>query len=128
MARIGTKLCQNAFRAISDVSFFDLKKFFSAKNLNQKFCFSQFSRGFGGAGSKRTSKSTSASKFAPGTPVLTSVRPEIVKKGSCTASASPIATSGDWFGPGPIGGGGHVFNRLGGGLRGGWAISLIIKW
>ena len=50
------------------------------KNLDLKFRFSQFLRGFGGARGKRTSKSASASNFAPDTPILRSVRPKIVKK------------------------------------------------
>ena len=39
----------------------------SIKHFDWKFNFLQFSRGFGGAGSKRTSKSTSASNFAQDT-------------------------------------------------------------
>ena len=39
MARIGVKLCQNAFRTISDVSFFDAEQKFLAKFSYEKFRF-----------------------------------------------------------------------------------------
>ena len=48
LARIGTKLCQNAFRTIPNVLFFDAKKQKSAKFSDEKFCFSQIWRGFTG--------------------------------------------------------------------------------
>ena len=41
MARIGAKLCQNAFRTIPDVSFFDVKKQVSLKFFDELWCWSQ---------------------------------------------------------------------------------------
>ena len=64
MARIGAKLCQNAFRTIPDVSFFDTEKKISAKFSDQKNRFSLVWCGFGGATAERTSKSASSSNFA----------------------------------------------------------------
>ena len=83
MARIGAKLGQNSFQTIPDISFFDAPNKFPAKNLDHQIRFSLFLRGFGAARGKRTSKSASASNFAPDAPILRSVRPEIMKKGSC---------------------------------------------
>ena len=80
MARTGSKLGQNAFQAIPDVSFFDGDENFSAKFSVKKFSFSLFWRGFGEPMEKWTSKSASASNFAPDAPILRSVRPEIAKK------------------------------------------------
>jgi len=39
MARIGTKLCQNAFQTIPDVLSFEAKKLFFDKNLESKILF-----------------------------------------------------------------------------------------
>ena len=51
------------------------------KKKNESFAtFFDFLEGLGGAGGKRTSKSARASNFAPDTPLLRSVRPEIAKK------------------------------------------------
>ena len=79
MARIGTKLCQNAFQTIPDVSFFDAPpKTKSAKNLERKFRFSAIWREFWRATAERTSKSTSTSNFALDRLILRSVRPKNV--------------------------------------------------
>ena len=56
------------------------KKIEKKKSSKISQSFSMFSGGFGGAGGKRTSKSASASNFAPDRPILRSVRPKIVKK------------------------------------------------
>ena len=45
-APIGTKLCQNAFQTIPDVSFFDAGKFFSATFSDGNFGFLLIWRGF----------------------------------------------------------------------------------
>ena len=81
MARIGAKLCQNAFRTIPDVSFFDAEKIFSAKFLNQKFRFSLIWRGFGAATAERTSKSACSSNFALERLIQRSVRPKNLRFG-----------------------------------------------
>ena len=80
MARIGTKLRQNAFRTISDISFFDAEKKFSAKFLDGYFCFLLIWRGFWRATTIRTSKSAAASNLAQDRLILKSVRPKMVTK------------------------------------------------
>ena len=62
------------------------KKMFKTTKIN---LFSRFLSSFGGAGAKRTSKSTSASNFAPDTPILRSVRPNRGKKKMGTAETWP---------------------------------------
>ena len=78
MARIGTKLCQNAFQTISDVSFFDAEKIISAKISDWKFCFSPIWRGFGRATAERMSKSACSSNFALDRLIERPVRPKIL--------------------------------------------------
>ena len=79
-ARTATKLRQNTVQTIPNTSFFDVEKKISTKFSDRKISFSLILWGFGGAGGKRTSKSSSTSNFAPDTPVLRSVRSKIVKK------------------------------------------------
>ena len=76
MARIATKLCQNAFQTILDVSFFDAEKKFSAKISDQNFCFLLSWRDFGGATAEWTSKSACPSNFALDRLIERSVRPK----------------------------------------------------
>ena len=57
LARTATKLWENVFQTIPDVSFFDAKNFFSAKFSDEKFRFLWIWHGFGRATAKRTSKS-----------------------------------------------------------------------
>ena len=76
IARIDAKLCQNAFRTISDVSFFDAGKDFPVKFSDRKFHFSLILRGFGGATAERTPKSAALSNFALDSLILKSVRPK----------------------------------------------------
>ena len=79
MACAAAKLWENAFETIPDVSFRDAEKKMTKiwiANITSR----NFSRGFGGARGKRTSKSASASNFAQDTPILRSVRPKIAKK------------------------------------------------
>ena len=78
MARIGTKLCQNAFQTISDVSFFDAEKIISAKISDWKFCFSPIWRGFGRATAERMSKSACSSNFALDRLIERPVHPKIL--------------------------------------------------
>ena len=79
MARIGTKLSQNAFQTIPDVSFFDAEKNFLTKISDRNFRFLLIWPGFWRATAKRTSKSASGSIFALDRLILRSVRPNIVK-------------------------------------------------
>ena len=81
MARIGAKLCQNAFQTIPNVSFFDAEKFFSAKISDQKFWFSLIWRGFGRATAERMSKSACSSNFALDRLIERPVRPKILRFG-----------------------------------------------
>ena len=74
MARIGAKLCQNAFRTILHVSSFDAEKLFSAKFSDHNFRFSLIWRGFGRSTAERTSKSASTSNFALDRLILRSAR------------------------------------------------------
>ena len=64
MARIGAKLCQNAFQRIPDVSFFDAQKKVFGENSDREFRFSQIWCGFRRATAERTSKSACSSNFA----------------------------------------------------------------
>ncbi len=89
-APIGLKLCQNAFQTIPDVSFFDAEKKISAKFSDRKISFSMFWLGFSGATAKRTSKSDSASNFAPDTAFLRSVRLKIMKIDNQAGHARPL--------------------------------------
>ena len=82
MARIGAKLCQNAFRTILNVWSFHAKQFFSAKFSDQNFRFSLIWRGFGRSTAERTSKSASTSNFALDRLILRSVRPKNPEFGS----------------------------------------------
>ena len=82
MARIGTKLCQNAFRTILNVWSFHAENFFSAKFSDQNFRFSLIWRGFGRSTAERTSKSASTSNFALDRLILRSVRPKNPEFGS----------------------------------------------
>ena len=76
MARIGAKLCQNAFQTIPDISLFDAQNFRSAKFSDIFLCVSQILVGFGGRRVKRTSKSNASSNFALDLLIQRSVRPE----------------------------------------------------
>ena len=76
MAWIATKLCQNAFRTISDVSFFDAEQKKSSKMFDRNFHFSSIWRGFRRSTAERTSKSASPSNFALDRLILRSVRPQ----------------------------------------------------
>ena len=76
-APIGTKLCQNAFQTIPDVSFFDAEIFLSAKISDRKFRFSLIWCGFRGATAERSSKSASSSNFASDRLILRSMRSKI---------------------------------------------------
>ena len=78
MARIATKLCQNSFETISDISFFDAEKKKSAKFSDRKFCSSPIWRGFGRATAERMSKSACSSNFALDRLIERPVRPEIL--------------------------------------------------
>ena len=82
MARIGAKLCQNAFRTILNVSSFDAEKKKSAKFSDHNFRFSLIWRGFGRSTAERTSKSASTSNFALDRLILRSVRPKNPEFGS----------------------------------------------
>ena len=82
MARIGAKLCQNAFRTILHVSSFDAEKKKSAKFSDHNFRFSLIWRGFGRSTAERTSKSASTSNFALDRLILRSVRPKNPEFGS----------------------------------------------
>ncbi len=94
MARITTKLCQNAFQMIPNVSFFDAKKICFSNFFDQKFRFSPRRRGFGRPTDKRTSKSACGSNFALEPPFLRSVRPKFVKILIGTAEARFPTTAG----------------------------------
>ena len=76
LARIGAKICQNAFRTIPEISFFDAEKFFFAKFSDRKNYFSQILRGFGRRTAKWTSPSARASNFALDALILRSVWPK----------------------------------------------------
>ena len=78
MARIVTKLCQNAFQTISDVSFFDAEKNLSAQISDRKFCVSPTWCGFGRATAKRMSKPACSSNFALDRFIERPVRPKII--------------------------------------------------
>ena len=79
MARIGTKLCQNAFQTIPDISIFGEKKNFLTKVFGLENRFSPFWADFGGSTSKWTSKSGPSHFFALDEPILRSVRPKTSK-------------------------------------------------
>ena len=64
LARIGAKICENAFRTIPNILFFDAEKKFFAKFLDRKFFASLILQGFGRRTTKRTSPSARASNFA----------------------------------------------------------------
>ena len=78
MARIGAKLWENAFQTIPVVQFFDVGKKKRRFFFDRKFSFWSIWPSFGGARAKRTSKSSSASNFAPDTPILRSVPPKMM--------------------------------------------------
>ena len=44
LARIGAKICENAFRTIPEILFFDAKKFFSRNFWIENFIFANFAR------------------------------------------------------------------------------------
>ena len=78
----GSVWLQTLPKRVSDDSrhfIFLRQKILVGEYFGQTFCFSQFLLGFGGATAKRTSKSDSASNFAPDTPILRSVRRQIIK-------------------------------------------------
>ena len=81
MARIGAKLCQNAFRTIPNISFFDAEKKIPAKILDRKIRFSTIWCGFGRATAERTSKSASSSNFALERLIERLVRPKSLRFG-----------------------------------------------
>ena len=87
MARIGTKLCQNAFRTIPDISFFDVEKQISVKILDENFRFSTFWRGFWRATAKWASKSASSSNVALDRLTERSVRPKNLEFGENLGSS-----------------------------------------
>ena len=82
MARIGAKLCQNAFRTILNVSSFDAEKKQITEIFGSQFRFSLIWRGFGPSTFERTSKSASTSNFALDRLILRSVRPKNPEFGS----------------------------------------------
>ena len=73
MARISTKLRQNAFRTICNFRFFDAKKIFLKIFSISESGFSQFSADFGGARLFLTSKSDSWRYFASDGQIFRSV-------------------------------------------------------
>ena len=75
------KLCQNAFQTISDVSFFNAKKY-SAQISDRNSCFSLIWHGFWQATTERMSNSASSSNFAVDRLIQRSVRPKNLKFGS----------------------------------------------
>ena len=76
LARIGAKICENAFRTISEILFFDPEKIAFEKFSHRNNYFSQILRGFGRRTAKRTAPSARASNFVLDTLILRSVRPK----------------------------------------------------
>ena len=80
MARIGTKLCQNAFQTIPNVSFFHAEKKFG-EIFDQKCQFLLIWHGFGAPTAERTSKSACSSNFALERLIQRCVRPKNLRFG-----------------------------------------------
>ena len=76
--RRGRHTTSNLYHASKNPSV-TLKGFLVGEFSNRKISFSRFWHGFRGARAKRTSKSDSASNFAPDTIFLRSVAPKIMK-------------------------------------------------
>ena len=76
-ARIGTRLCQNAFQTIPVKSIFDEKKFVSPRFFGLGNHFWSFWAGFGSSSQKWTSSSTSSQFFALDGPIMSSVGPKL---------------------------------------------------
>ena len=107
LARIGAKICQNAFRTIPKILFFDAKKIFFAKIFGSKILFSQILRGFGRRTAKRTAPSARASNFALDVFLPRSVQPEFHPITSCTVPSA--STCPPWEPPHVLRGNQEIF-------------------
>ena len=74
-----TKIWENAFQTIPDVSFFDAEKKIGENFRSKKNSFSCFWLGFNGFRLTWTSPSASSSNFALDTLLISSVRPKIIE-------------------------------------------------